>query len=385
MVSFSFYESDNRIIRYAEALAERGDRVDVVALRRSANLPQTETINGVVLHRIQDRFDKDGSSAWSFLWPILRFLAASTRWLNKNACSPRFDVVHIHNIPDFLVFAGLPAKWRGGRLILDIHDIVPEFFASKFGARPGSPLVLSLKLMEKVSAGVADHVILANHIWFERYTKRAASARKCSVFLNHVDRAVFRPHDRAPRSDGPLIVYPGGLQWHQGIDIALRAFATVRERLPNVRFHIYGDGNQKNELRRLAGTLRLGDSVRFFDPLRLQEIARVMAGADIGVAPKRSDSFGNEAYSTKIMEFMSVGVPVIASDALVNRCYFDDSVVAYFESGNEAQLAQRMHQLLTDRQLRASLIENANAYVARNSWERHKGDYLRLVDSLASG
>ncbi len=101
MVSYSFYESDNRIIRYAEALAERGDLVEVLALKRSAELPDNETINGVILHRIQDRFGKDGNSAWSFLWPLLQFLAASALWIQRNGRSPKFDLAHIHNIPDF--------------------------------------------------------------------------------------------------------------------------------------------------------------------------------------------------------------------------------------------------------------------------------------------
>ena len=52
MVAYSFYENDNRVMRYAEALAERGNQVEVLALRRSADLPPREEINGVVLHRI---------------------------------------------------------------------------------------------------------------------------------------------------------------------------------------------------------------------------------------------------------------------------------------------------------------------------------------------
>lgn len=151
--------------------------------------------------------------------------------------------------------------------------------------------------------------------------------------MNHVGRQIFQPQARATRSGGPLILYLGGLQWHQGLDIAIRAFATRKRKLPDARFHIYGDGSSKCQLMALAEELGLHESVTFFDPLSLRAIARVVADADLGVEPKRADSFGNEAYGTKIMEFMSVGVPVVVSATRVHRHYFDESVVRIFRIG----------------------------------------------------
>src|SRR5258707_6063263 len=138
----------------------------------------------------------------------------------------------------------------------------------------------------------------------------------------------------------------------------------------------------KPQLVALAEKLGLNRSVRFFNPVSLRAIARVMANADLGVVPKRADSFGNEAYSTKIMEFMSLGVPVVVSSTRVDRHYFDESVVRFFESGNDEELAEAMYEVLTDGSLRDSMVRNANEYVERHSWERHKSRYLQLVDTL---
>jgi glycosyltransferase involved in cell wall biosynthesis len=384
MVSHSFYESDNRIIRYAEALAENGDHVEVLALRRAPTLPTYEVINGVHLHRIRDRFGKNESSPLSYLLPILRFQLAAFQWFRQQGDEQKIDLVHVHNIPDFLVFGAWPAKRRGASIILDIHDIVPEFFASKFGAQPQSLLVSALKKVESASADFADHVILANHLWLDRYTSRSAEAQKCSVFINNVDRSIFQPpQSKAPTTE-PLVIYPGGLQWHQGLDIAIRAFEIVLKTLPNATFHIYGDGNRKSELVALVNELGLDGSIKFFEPLSLHQIARVVANADLGVVPKRADSFGNEAYSTKIMEFMSLGVPVVVSATRVDRHYFDDTVVCFFESGNIEQMAQRMLTVLTDREKRDKLISNASAYVERECWDQHKQRYLALVEGLLS-
>ncbi len=385
MVTHSFYESDNRILRYAETLAERGDEVHVIALRRSPRQPVRETINGVSLHRIQDRFGKRESSAWSFLWPLARFTCVSSWWLARHGWRRPFDVIHVHNIPDFLVFATVWAKWRGSKVILDIHDIVPEFFASKFGAGETSLLVKSLRWMERASAAVADRVILANHLWLEKYTSRSAPASKCSAFINHVDEQIFRAVPRRRHSSEPVIVFPGGLQWHQGLDIAIRAFALLRQKLPEARFEIYGEGNMKSQLQALVSELGQQDAVTFHEPVPLREIVPLMADADLGVVPKRADSFGNEAYSTKIMEFMSVGVPVVAARTKVDEFYFDDRVLTFFPSGDHLALADAMFSLLTDDSRRSAQVARARDYVSRHSWAHHKAEYLRLVDSLVPG
>lgn len=382
MVTHSFYESDNRVIRYAETLARRGDTVEVLALRRAPTIAKEEVIRGVRVLRIQDRFTKNQQSSSSFLWPLVRFLFVSSWCLMLRHLRKRFDVVHVHNIPDFLVFAAWLPKFTGAKIILDIHDIVPEFFASKFGASEKSMLVRGLKLIEKLSASFADQIILANHLWLDKYVQRSAPSEKCSVFINNVDTGIFQPKGRVRVNGESIIIFPGGLQWHQGLDVAIRAFHKLRGRLPHAQFHIYGDGNMKPKLIELAKELGLNGSVQFFNPLGIREIATVMANADLGVVPKRADSFGNEAYSTKIMEFMSVGVPVVVSETKVDRYYFNDSVVKFFESGNPEALAGAMFEVLSNEGLRQDLAERGTAYAALHSWESRKTDYLNLVDSL---
>ena len=382
MIAYSFYECDNRVLRYAEALVARGDHVEIFALRRNPSMTEAESINGVEVFRIQNRYDKGEASKTAFIWPLLRFLVTASWRLNRHHRRCPYDLVHVHNVPDFLAFAAWYPKLTGARIILDIHDILPEFFSNKFGTSNDTWLVKALRMVEKASAAFVDHVIIANHLWLEKYTSRSARAQKCSVFLNHVDQRIFLPLPTSLDGVKQVILFPGGLQRHQGLDLAVRAFAKLRERLPLSEFHIYGDGGMKPELVDLARKLGLNGSVRFFDPLRLHEIALVMAGADLGVVPKRADSFGDEAYSTKIMEFMSVRVPVVVSETKVDRFYFDDSVVRFFESGNVDALESAMFEVLSDDDLRRGLVDRASEYAAANSWESRKPDYLKLVDSL---
>ena len=383
MLVYNYYEADGRVRRYAETLAARGDQIDVIALSDGKHPLDRTILRGVTIDHIQ-RCEPDERSKWTYAWRLFRFFLASSALLTRRHHVVRYDVVHIHNIPDFLVFAAWYPKWTGAKLIHDIHDLVPELFAAKFGAKTDRLYVRLLKAIEKASAAFADHVIVSNHLWSAKLIARSVPAEKCSVFVNHVDQGIFCPHPRT-RDDGKIVaMFPGSFQWHQGLDIAIEAISLVRKQVPNVELHLYGSGRMEGDLRQLASKLDLNGSVRFCGTVPLDRMPEVMANADFGVVPKRADEFGNEAYSTKIMEFMSQGVPVIASRTKIDTYYFDDTVVRFFTSGDAQALADAMIELIRRKDLRDSLSAHGRGYVTRNSWAVRKQDYLHLVDSLTA-
>lgn len=385
MVTHSYYEQDGRVQRYAESLAARGDEVEVLALRQSVGLPREEKRNGVLLRRVGDRFAKRRSGKWGYLKPVLSFFWTCTRHLTAGHQKRPYDLLHIHNMPDFLIFAAWYPKWRKAAILLDIHDLLPEFFNSKFGAPASSRLPRLLLYIERLSAAFANHVIVANDLWLDRYAERTGTQRRSTAFINHVDAQLFAARPRTRDDDRLIVMFPGGLYWHQGVDLAIRAFQTVVAAVPTAEFHIYGDGDMKDELAALARELGMNGSVRFYPPVPSRDIAALMAGADLAVVPKRADSFGNEAYSTKIMEFMSLGVPVIASSTRIDRFYFNDSVVRFFESGNVPDLAHAMIEMLQNPAARSAQAERAQTYAHGNNWQTREADYFQLVDSLCAG
>jgi glycosyltransferase involved in cell wall biosynthesis len=386
MLAYTEYECDNRVRRYAETLARRGDRVDVIALSGTRSYQRKEVRSGVTVYRIQYR-DHNEKSKWEYAFRNLLFFLNSSLWLARLQAQQRYDVVHIHNMPDFLVFAAWYPKLCGARLILDIHDLAPELFVSKFGAKPSSIYVSILKTIERLSARFVDHLIVSNHIWRETMVERSVARVKCSVFLNHVDSAIFYPRRRS-REDGKyVILFHGGFQWHQGLDIAIEAMALVRLKMPEAELHLYGGGVKTlaAELEQLVRRLGLSGCVRFCGNVPLDRIPDVIANADLGVVPKRADSFGNEAYSTKIMEFMSQGVPVVVSRTKVDRFYFDEGMVHFFPSGDSPSLAEAILDVAGNRSLRDGLATRGLQYVERYGWDGKKKEYLDLVDSLSIG
>ena len=136
--------------------------------------------------------------------------------------------MHVHNVPDFLVFAAVFLKWKGVPVILDIHDLLPEFYASKFKVSHESLVFKLATLVERCSSALATHVIIANHLWLDRLAARSSRPEKCSVVRNHPDLDIFVAQSGSGRkNDKFLATYPGPLNAHQGLDVAIRAFARV--------------------------------------------------------------------------------------------------------------------------------------------------------------
>jgi glycosyltransferase involved in cell wall biosynthesis len=381
MLAYTFYEADNRVRRYAEALAKRGDRVDAIALARPGKAP-FEIINGVHVFRIQKRVI-DESGPLSYLTKLSAFFFRSAWHVTRKHLREPYDVIHVHSVPDFEVFATLIPRIMGAKVILDIHDIVPEFYASKFHVDERSLVFRLLVLLERLSIAFSNHVIISNHLWYEKLIRRSVKQSKCTVVINYPDLSIFwRRQKPAPSRSEFLMCYPGTLNSHQGLDIAIDAMALLRDKAPNLRFLIVGDGPDREMLKSMTQRYRLEDRVVMKGYVPLEEIAEIMSMVDLGIVPKRKNSFGNEAFSTKIMEFMAMDVPVLASRTRIDEYYFSENMLQFFESGSAEDLAAKVLELMENPARRQELTKCSSEFIAHNCWDAKKKEYLDLVDRL---
>ncbi len=386
MLAYTGYETDNRVRRYAETLVKRGDHVDAIAYVGGRKPTGVEEVAGVTVYRVQQRASHERSKL-TYAWRMVRFLVVSSFELIRLHRRHRYDVIHVHNPPDFLVFAAWYPRLTGAKIILDIHDIMPEMYVSKFETSRESLFVKFLKWVERRSIAYSDHVIVSNHLWRDKLIARSVEKDKCSVCINHVDPAIFYRRART-RDDGRFVmVFPGAWQWHQGLDIAIEALGHIKDRAPHAELHLYGGGGGAGMHERLAEQakrLGLDGRVKFCGGLPLDSIPEVIANADLGVVPKRADSFGNEAYSTKIMEFMSQGTPTVVSRTKIDSYYFKDTDVQFFASGDSKAMAEAILAVMENQELRETLRANGLEYADRNSWSHKKAEYLELVDTLSA-
>lgn len=395
MVSHSVYERDNRVMRYAQALSHRGDEVHVLSLSPGNGAAAYTQIDGVHVHRLCERKTGQRTSVLSSVRQTLHFgLLASLqlrRLRKKRDRGQRpWDLLHIHNLPDVLIQTAIPYRRRGAGVILDIHDLMPEFFSARFSGAASQRCVRWLLSAERWAASQADHVLLASPLWPDRYQQRIALMKTkppaCSVFINYVEQQRFPP--RTPRQSSALgtpirLIFPGGLHQHQGVDVAIEAVSKLRQRNYPIQLELYGQGPEEQSLRQLTNRLGLDTCIRFHGVANIEQIAHAMSSCDIGIVPKRADGFGNEAVSTKILEFMSVGLPVVASATAVEQFLFSPKDIEFVTPADPHALANGIERVVTDTARRQHLIARGHQLAQLWSWQRHQERYLALVDELA--
>lgn len=384
LIAYTNYETDFRVRRYAEYLADGESQVDVIALLGADEPPEGE-LNGVRIHRIQRR-DFSEKGLFNYIFNYFRFMLRGTALLMRLHKLHSYKIIHIHNVPDFLVFMAAIPKWKGAKVILDIHDIVPEFFCQKFGKSMDSLLAKLLLFVERRSTRFAHHVIAANDIWREKLIRRnRLSPERCTTYLNYPLLKFFK-RSELKVSDGHFkLVYPGTLSHQHGLDILVRAMQVVHREAKDIELHIFSLANTtqvRKSLDDLIRELGLTDVVVFHDAVPPEKLGKILGDYDVGVVPKRGGIFAGEAFSTKIFDFMAAGIPVIASRTKIDTFYFNDSHILFFHQEDHEDLARCILALYKDSFARERLVENGNKYIANNHWDLKKIEYMKLVEGL---
>jgi hypothetical protein len=132
MIAYTDYAGDARVRREAETLAANAFRVRCLTTR-NGGAAKAFTLDGVDVQEL-DISKYRGKSSRAYVSSYLRFLGAASLACVRLMARGELDVVHAHNIPDFLVFAGLLPRLAGRKVVLDVHDSVPETFAAKFSS-----------------------------------------------------------------------------------------------------------------------------------------------------------------------------------------------------------------------------------------------------------
>jgi glycosyltransferase involved in cell wall biosynthesis len=374
---------DIRVEREANALLERGYRVDVLCLQ-SPGRPRTERIGRLTVHRLPVT-RRRGASTLTQLWEYLTFAAWATAMVTLRHLREPYDVVQVHNVPDFLVFSAIVPKLQGASVILDLHDLMPEFFASRFGGGLRSRLARAVLLQERLATGFADEVITVTELWRSRLVRRGVPTEKVHVVMNAPDERAFPIREPVVRrTDGPLtVVYHGTMTRRYGIDVLLMGFAMARKRVP-LRLLIHGRGEYRDEALQLAQELGLGDVATFSTGLlSTAELSALITQGDIGVVPNRNDLFTDEILPTKLMEYAALGIPSIVSRSTAVESYFTDEMVRFVEPGNAEDLAEALVELANDPEQRAALATNAQRFSRQFRWTDQAAAYVALVDRLA--
>jgi glycosyltransferase involved in cell wall biosynthesis len=296
----------------------------------------------------------------------------------------RYAVVDVNTLPDFLIFAGIFARFMGAKLLLDMHEITPEFYMSKYGIEQNSLPIRVLTHLEKISFDFADHVLTINEPIQDLLAKRGLRYEKCTIVMNSADEANFAvPKNVSVPSADFVMMYHGTLTKLYGLDIAIEAFATVKDQMPGAEFWILGGGTEAPALKKLVQDRGLESRVKLMGSVRPSEIPAWLNKCDLGILPLRRDVFLDFASPNKLAEFIIMGKPVIISRLKAVQRYFSDDALAFCEPNDTASLAREMSNVYKDSARRARMVANARSEYMPIRWDVMKERYLAIVDHLA--
>ncbi|HXM02292.1 MAG TPA: glycosyltransferase, partial [Chthoniobacterales bacterium] len=243
-VVYSHFPSDPRPRRAAEALVRNGARVEVICLKERDDEPQHEVFNGVDVTRVPLKHRRGGKLA--YLARYAGFILLAGMILAYRSIRSRFHLVHVHNMPDALVFSALVPKLLGAKVILDLHDPMPELFMTIFGFGAKGRAVRLLKMLEKWSLGFADAVVTTNEAFRKLFTGRSCAPEKITTVMNSPDEEIFSLSEVskvARREDSTpfVIMYHGSLVERHGLELAVKALAKLGDIVPNAELRIFGN------------------------------------------------------------------------------------------------------------------------------------------------
>jgi glycosyltransferase involved in cell wall biosynthesis len=382
VISHSHYPWDSRVSREAHALAQAGHLVDVICLQ-FGDQPFLERAGAVSIYRFP--FGRVRGGFLRYFFELATFQIAAmllTGWLHLRH---RYSVVETTSVPDWLVFAALPAKLLGARVVLDLHECMPEYGATKYGLTMRHPLIRVLSVMERASIAFADFVITCTEPMRERFIERGAPPEKIAVVLNSFDEERFDPDDypRTRADDGRFVlVHHGTIEPNYGLDIVVRAVALLKDEIPGLRIEIYGSGTHLPAVEALTRELGLEERVSFSGWLLPEKLLHRLADADAGVVAVRRDAFRDITLCVKMFDLISMRKPVVISRTRAVEHYFGSDCFQLFESGNEEDLARAIRDLYADADLRQRLVERATAVNEPYRWIHEGSRYVAMVERL---
>jgi len=386
IIRHGFFPLDTRVRREVHALASAGHEVDVICVRRPGQR-RRERLDGVTAFRLPlplQRSDRRGR----YLLQYGTFALAAALLCSVLHLRRRWDVVQVNSMPDALVFAAAVPRLLGARVLLDLHECMPEFFAVKYGVGAGHPGLRLLAAAEQLSIRFADRVVTCTDQMREAFVDRGADPAKIDVVLNSADETIFdatRHSPAARRPDRFTVLCHGAIEQSYGIDTLLRAAALLRREIPELHVEIFGDGTYRSEVSRLCDELGLDGSVRVSDGWApIEELVAAIADADVGVVAMRRNAFRELTHCNKMFDFIAMRRPVVVSRTRAVEAYFGDSCFALFQSGDERDLARAIRSIHDDPAFGHRLVANAAEVSRPYRWERQREVYLQAVARVAA-
>jgi glycosyltransferase involved in cell wall biosynthesis len=385
MIAYTIYSSDQRVRREAEAVASiPGHRVSVLVLKEHETR-RTVEINGVEIQEL-DIAKYRGKSGVKYIFSYIHFAFLAFVECTKRLAWKSLDVLHVHNMPNFLVFSGFAPFLAGKPIILDVHDTMIETYAAKFAGRSSRLLEWGLRLEEAICCGIARHIICVNDVQKTVMVGREVPEGKIIVAMNVPDPKVF-DHGRSLRgrtnADGRFrLIYHGTVTKRVGVDQAIRAVSRLNGEIPRLEFHIVGDGDDLKEFQAVSRELGVGERVHFLGRVPLDGLIPILEQMDLGIVPNGRNIATDLMLPVKMLECIALGIPVVAPRLKTISHYFTEEMVFFFEPDDIDSMSEAIFSASASEKSRLSKAREARRFLELHGWESHKSGFMEMYRNI---
>jgi glycosyltransferase involved in cell wall biosynthesis len=356
-------------------LREQGHAVAILHSGPRTLLKSETTPPGIRRYRLRLSYPFAGRRpiASAIAFPILFPLALlQLIWLIRRE---RIDVVNVHFPIDNLFYFGLCRRLLPIRLVTSIHG--SDVFAA---GEPKTSYSSAFRFLLRSS----DLIVLPSDAYRKKVGQLFPGIRDKTIFIhNGINLAPFTAagNGRPDAARRPYILCIAYLMKQKGVDVLLRASASLLTGTDPLRLVVVGEGPQRKELEDLASSLGIRPKTDFLGSRDETEVAALLNGCELLVLPSRAESFG-----IVVVEAMACRKPVVASAVGGVPEIIDHEVHGILvEPENPVALAEGIRRVMTDSALRTALIENGHARaLERFSFNRTGAAYERAFHSLAS-
>lgn len=378
MVVYAYYFTDARVKGYSICLAEKGINVDILSLKEPFKRMKKERINEkITVYYLTEKYI--GENIMAYLWSYIKFFFAAFWKLSILWLRNRYEVIHIHNMPNFIVFTAFIPKIFGSKLILDMHDIMSLTFKDKY---PSKKIFTSLiKMEERVSSYFVNRILCADDFQKDFLIKeRKISEKKITVIMNFPNLRVFKPHKKKKRNLYFKVVYHGTIAYRLGVDVILKAIAKIKDLIP-IKFFLYGTGDYMEKCLEIIKNKNLQNTVyaskSFFS---VEELPELLRDKDVGIIGNRKIPITKYLLPVKMMEYMAMGIPVIAPYLENIAYYFNEKMVCFYNPEDTDDLARKIILLYRSSKKRRRLYINALHYIKKHNWEQEFNKYMGVIN-----
>jgi glycosyltransferase involved in cell wall biosynthesis len=287
-------------------------------------------------------------------------------------------------MPNFIVMAALLPKLLGVKVILDVHDLMPEAYATKYALSLNHPLIRLLCYEERFSSALADHVITVHDLAKESLIEHGIPADKISIIMNLGNESIFKPQN--PRRDqaGLLLAYHGTVAERLGVDLILDALRQCRTRCPGIQFLLIGNGDYMPAVIALIKQYGLEDIIQVKDWVPVEELPDYLSDVDVGVVGMRKsyETYRNWALPVKMLEYAAMEIPTIAPSLRVITHYFDKDSVYYYTPDDAVDMARCIVNVYQHPEKIEAAKPHLRNFNRQYNWGVMESRYLKLIDDL---